>query len=135
MIIRSFLQKSLAFAKVGFHPLFGKRVLQAQKVTPEAASRSYSEMFAPHVGGFSIAMDVTGKQMDSYQFASLLKDRSDVRFFIGGAYGLERKFVQQCQQSISLSPLTFSHKIAAAVLMEQIYRGLCITHNHPYHKP
>jgi 23S rRNA (pseudouridine1915-N3)-methyltransferase len=30
--------------------------------------------------------------------------------------------------------LTYAHKIANIVLCEQIFRGLCINHNHPYHK-
>jgi hypothetical protein len=47
----------------------------------------------------------------------------------------DRKAFQLClKKIISLSRLTYAHKIAKVVLFEQIYRGLCIKNNHPYHK-
>jgi 23S rRNA (pseudouridine1915-N3)-methyltransferase len=57
-----------------------------------------------------------------------------VKFFIGGAYGFEKAFLDKGDKVISLSSLTFSHKIAKMVLLEQIFRGYAILHNHPYHK-
>jgi len=57
-----------------------------------------------------------------------------VKFFIGGAYGLENSFLQKSDAVISLGKLTMSHKIAKAVLLEQVYRGFSILNNHPYHK-
>jgi len=53
---------------------------------------------------------------------------------IGGAYGFNQEFLNKTQKVISLSKLTFAHKIAKTVLYEQIYRGHCIKNNHPYHK-
>jgi 23S rRNA (pseudouridine1915-N3)-methyltransferase len=64
----------------------------------------------------------------------LLKDRGVVNFFIGGAYGFERGFVAQSNNAISFGKITLSHKLVKVVLMEQIFRGLTILHNHPYHK-
>jgi len=58
----------------------------------------------------------------------------NVKFFIGGAYGFEEEFLQQSNAVISLGKITMSHKIAKAVLLEQIYRGFSILSNHPYHK-
>jgi 23S rRNA (pseudouridine1915-N3)-methyltransferase len=57
-----------------------------------------------------------------------------IKFFIGGAYGFEEKFLSQSDAVISLGKITMSHKIAKAVLLEQIYRGFSILSNHPYHK-
>jgi len=64
----------------------------------------------------------------------LLKDRQNVSFFIGGAYGFEKKFVKSCQKSISFGKITMSHKLVKVVLLEQIFRGLSINNHHPYHK-
>ncbi|MDN5377136.1 MAG: rRNA (pseudouridine1915-N3)-methyltransferase, partial [Sulfurospirillum sp.] len=44
------------------------------------------------------------------------------------------EFLKKTDKVISLSKLTYAHKIAKVVLLEQIYRGLCIKNNHPYHK-
>jgi len=57
-----------------------------------------------------------------------------VKFFIGGAYGFEESFLKKSDKVISLGKITMSHKIAKAVLLEQIYRGFSILSNHPYHK-
>jgi len=57
-----------------------------------------------------------------------------VKFFIGGAYGFEDEFLKQSNAVISLGKITMSHKIAKAVLLEQIYRAFSILSNHPYHK-
>ncbi len=57
-----------------------------------------------------------------------------IQFYIGGAYGLEEEFLKKSDKIISLGKITMSHKIAKAVLLEQIYRGFSILSNHPYHK-
>ena len=43
-------------------------------------------------------------------------------------------FLKKSDVVISLGNITMSHKIAKAVLLEQIYRGFSILTNHPYHK-
>jgi len=82
--------------------------------------------------GFNVILTPEGKLMDSYEFANIF-EHSKINFFIAGAWGFEEKFKKK-GKNISLSPLTMSHKIAKLVLFEQIYRGLSIKNNHPYHK-
>ena len=84
--------------------------------------------------GYNIALDVLGKSVDSFAFSKLLEDKNEVNFFIGGAYGFQREFLDKCDATISLSNLTFAHKVATLVLSEQIFRSLAIINNHPYHK-
>jgi len=72
--------------------------------------------------------------MDSFAFSKLLEDRLTINFFIGGAYGFDREFLKMCDTTLSLSDLTMAHKVANLVLTEQIFRGLAILNNHPYHK-
>ncbi len=99
------------------------------------AQKSYADLFEPWLGrGFTIALDPLGKEPTSEKFAELLRDRHEVTFFIGGAYGHSREFLGRCDRTISLSQLTMSHKVAKVTLFEQIYRGLTINHGHPYHK-
>lgn len=88
----------------------------------------------PYKKPFSIALSERGKSIDSIEFASLLKDKNEINFFVGGAYGFSDEFLNECDYVLSFSKLTFSHELARIVLLEQIYRGFCINKNHPYHK-
>ncbi len=114
---------------------FNKDIEKAQKISPQHAKTSYTREFEKYISkdDANIALHPSGEELDSYHFSNILKDRNIVNFFIGGAYGFEETFLCQTR-AISLSKLTFSHKIAQIVLCEQIFRALCIINNHPYHK-
>lgn len=134
-IINDFIKMSSKYAKVELHNLFNKKIAKAQTISDKEAQKSYSEVFEPYLNsGFNVALDVLGKRVDSFKFAQLIENSSTVNFFIGGAYGFERDFLDKCDRKISLSDLTMAHKIANVVLMEQLFRALCIINNHPYHK-
>ncbi|MBD3345749.1 MAG: 23S rRNA (pseudouridine(1915)-N(3))-methyltransferase RlmH [Chitinivibrionales bacterium] len=79
-----------------------------------------------------------GTLMNSMQFARWLDEKrgrgKTLLFALGGAYGLPEWIERECNEFVSLSPLTFPHKLAFHVLVEQIYRAFTILHNHPYHK-
>lgn len=123
------------FAQVDVIEYFDKDIAKAQDISPQAAKQSYTKAFGKYLsGGYNIALDPSSKQVDSFEFAKLLKDRVVVNFYIGGAYGLEESFVTQCNNTISFGKITLSHKLVKMVLMEQIFRGLAIINNHPYHK-
>ncbi len=134
-IIDDFIKMSSKYSKVEIHNLFNKKIAKAQMISDVEAKKSYSEVFEPFLNnGYNIALDVLGKKVDSYEFAKNLQNHAVINFFIGGAFGFETSFLQKCDKKISLSELTFAHKIANIVLLEQIFRGLCINNNHPYHK-
>lgn len=113
--------------------IFTSSIIKAQKTSSFEAQKSYTQAFLPYLSRYNLALHPSGMRIDSLDFAKLLEDQSEICFFIGGAYGFEDAFLQRTQ-AISLSPLTFSHQIAKMVLCEQIYRGLSIIANHPYHK-
>ena len=123
------------FAQVEIHEVFGKDIAKAHDVSASAAQKQYSAALERYLAdGYSVVLDPASKEVDSYEFSELLKDRGVVNFFIGGAYGFERGFVAQSNNAISFGKITLSHKLVKVVLMEQIFRGLTILHNHPYHK-
>lgn len=123
------------FAAMHDVEVFDKHVGKAQTLGGAAAKQAYTTVLEPYLNrGYSIALHPDGKIIDSFAFSKLLSDKMSVQFYIGGAYGLDSAFLKRCDRVISLSPLTMSHKIAKAVLLEQIYRGLTILNNHPYHK-
>ena len=123
------------FAQVEIHEIFGKEIAKAHDISALAARKQYTMALERYLSkGYSIVLDPASKEVDSYEFSELLKDRGVVNFFIGGAYGFERDFITKSNRAISFGKITLSHKLTKVVLMEQIFRGLTILHNHPYHK-
>lgn len=126
---------SSRWAKVEVHSLFNKQISKAQTLGEKESQQAYNEVYESKLdSGYNIALDVLGQKLDSFKFSKLLEDKITINFFIGGAYGFDRKFLSRCDKVISLSELTYAHKIANIVLCEQIFRSLCILNNHPYHK-
>ncbi len=122
------------YADIKDNVLFNKNIASSQTKGEKEARESYTKVYKPFLKGYSISLDTRGVTLDSYEFSDIFKNNSHINFFIGGAYGFEENFLNKTQKVISLSNLTYAHKIAKVVLFEQIYRGLCINASHPYHK-
>jgi len=123
------------FAKVTDREIFTKDVTKAHTISQSASQKAYTKALEGYIGkDFCVTLHPDGKLIDSFEFSKLLNDKMSVKFFIGGAYGFEDEFLNKSDRVISLGKITMSHKIAKAVLLEQIYRGFSILSNHPYHK-
>jgi len=123
------------FSTIKDTEMFPKDVAKAHTISVEASQASYTKVLEPHIGkDYCITLHPDGKIIDSFEFSKLLNDKMSIKFFIGGAYGFEDDFIEKSNAVISLGKITMSHKIAKAVLLEQIYRGFSILSNHPYHK-
>ncbi len=133
-IASEYIKMISRFAKVEEIKIFNKQIAAAQMIGEKEAKISYTKAYESHLKGYNVALDVEGEQLSSEQFSSLFNQDVTINFFIGGAFGFEEAFLGKTQKIISLSRLTYAHKIAKVVLFEQIYRGLCIKNNHPYHK-
>lgn len=85
-----------------------------------------------------IALTVTGKQMDIPQLAEFLRKQIEVygslAFLIGGPVGLSPDVLAACDETLSLSLLTYPHELARVVLLEQLYRAATIIGGEKYHK-
>lgn len=88
-------------------------------------------------GTHLIAMTEWGKRSTSVAFAEwtrqLFERPAKIFFLIAGAEGFSEEVLQACQDRISLSELTFPHKLARILLVEQLYRAQTIRSGHPYH--
>ncbi len=86
----------------------------------------------------TVACEPGGKDLDSLQFAELLRtardQNRDLAFLIGGAHGLAADLAAGSQMRLSLAPFTLPHELARLVLAEQIYRAGTIVRGEPYHK-
>jgi len=88
-------------------------------------------------GATVIALEIDGRQLSSSLFARDLERRGSrgkgvVAFVIGGADGIPPAFSQSTPDRWSLSPLTFPHRLARLVLVEQLYRAMTILRGEPY---
>lgn len=85
-----------------------------------------------------IALDVKGHAWSTEQLTGQLKhwqtDGRHVDLLIGGPDGLSQACLQKAHGKWSLSPLTLPHPLVRIILAEQLYRGLSILQNHPYHR-
>ena len=89
-------------------------------------------------GAFKIALCVEGKKLTSEGFASLLYERgaqsASVDFMIGSSAGLSDEVKKSADFLLSLSDMTFTHRLARVMLMEQLYRAYAIQTGRKYHK-
>lgn len=88
---------------------------------------------------YKIAMCVEGKQMPSEKFAELMHTAanngfSDIAFVIGGSFGLSDEVKTACDFRLSVSQMTFPHRMMKFILLEQIYRAMNILGGGKYHK-
>ena len=133
-ILKNYQKMISKYSQLTYKSIFSNKIASSQNQTKELAKKSYSVAYEPFLKGFNIALHPDGKLLDSFEFASIFENNTNVNFFIGGAYGFEKEFLNKCDRVISLSSLTFSHKIAKVALYEQIYRAFTIINKHPYHK-
>ena len=87
---------------------------------------------------YKIALCVEGREMSSEEYAAFLgkvKDASaQITFIVGGAFGLSEKVKRTCDSRISISKMTFTHRLARVLLLEQTYRAMNILAGGKYHK-
>lgn len=86
----------------------------------------------------TILFDVKGESLSSEDFAKLFENwflnNSELNFVIGGSYGVSDKIKQSANKRLSVSKMTFPHRLFRVMALEQIYRALSIINNSQYHK-
>lgn len=87
----------------------------------------------------TVALCIEGKRFSSESFASLLENEKNMgfgsaAFIIGSSYGISEEVKKKCRIKMSMSEMTFPHKFARIMLLEQIYRAFKINEGSDYHK-
>ncbi|PKN74059.1 MAG: hypothetical protein CVU50_00345 [Candidatus Cloacimonetes bacterium HGW-Cloacimonetes-3] len=85
---------------------------------------------------YVILLDEHGEQKTSLEFADFLvslSERQRIVFVIGGVFGAAQVIKTRADNTIALSKLTFTHRMARLILCEQIYRAMMIKANRSYH--
>ena len=88
---------------------------------------------------FVVALDERGQQLDSRALARLIEKHrasgtKQVTFVLGGHLGLSDEVRGRADFVLGLSRMTFTHEMARALLLEQVYRAFTIIHDLPYQK-
>ncbi len=94
------------------------------------------DVFTRHPSAGKIFLDPAGRSSSSADFVKLVSDAEatgqDLLFLIGGHDGLPPEWKGRADLLLSLSPMTFPHELARAMLAEQIYRAFTTLRGHPY---
>lgn len=100
----------------------------------QAEADSLGKALAKIAPGASVFMlEEGGEALDSPALARRLAQiNQPLVFVIGGALGLEPSFSSRYPK-LSLSSLTFTHEMARAILLEQLYRAATIIGGKTYH--
>ena len=100
-------------------------------------SRKYESELS-HLSGRLVLLDQEGTKMTSEEIANWLKtailDGETPNLAVGPHDGFSNELKKRADQTISLSQLTLTHEMAAALLMEQLYRASEINRGSPYHR-
>lgn len=82
-----------------------------------------------------VVLTEEGDLFSSVVFSKKLADQfpRDFCFVVGSAYGLHADCKKYASLKLSLSPMTLTHDHARVLLVEQLYRAVCIQAGHPYH--
>lgn len=131
---RKRLQRYTAVALVEVKDMVGKGVPDRVAVVREGQEL----LKATESANRRIALVATGRQLDSPELADFVRKQiahyNRIAFLIGGPLGLSAEVLQQCEESLSLSRLTFTHEFARLLLWEQLYRAGTIVAGESYHK-
>ena len=100
-------------------------------------SRKYESELS-HLSGRLVLLDQEGIKMTSEEIENWLKtailDGETTNLAVGPHDGFSNELKKRADQTISLSQLTLTHEMAAALLMEQLYRASEINRGSPYHR-
>jgi 23S rRNA (pseudouridine1915-N3)-methyltransferase len=95
-----------------------------------------ADWWSKHAAACKVLLDPAGRPMDSAGFIELVsktqREARDLVFVVGGADGLPEGWRPRADLLLSLSPMTFPHELARAMLAEQIYRAFTSLRGHPY---
>ena len=85
-----------------------------------------------------LLLDLKGKELDSVELSNKISkltiNYSEISFLIGGSKGINNMVREKCDYSLCFSKFTFPHQLFRLILLEQIYRSICIINNIKYHK-
>jgi 23S rRNA (pseudouridine1915-N3)-methyltransferase len=130
------LGRSAGIAPVGIAEIPESRAATARLRMADEAARLRAGLPPEAV---TVALDGGGRDITSEEFAALIGGWRDggagtLAFFIGGPDGLDPDIKARAAHSLAFGRMTWPHRLARIMLLEQVYRSVTILVNHPYHR-
>lgn len=90
------------------------------------------------LGDFVVLLDLGGKRLSSNDLAGFIGERmvrstKNLVFVVGGAFGFGQAVYDRADFKLSMSDMTFSHRMIRLLICEQLYRAFTILRGEPYH--
>lgn len=108
--------------------------IEKEKIIQKESSSILSHIKA---SSYVIALDLTGNQYTSEEFATKMKHlplyHSHLTFLIGGTLGMSKELLISSKERISFSKMTFPHQLIRVFLLEQLFRSFKIQNGETYH--
>jgi 23S rRNA (pseudouridine1915-N3)-methyltransferase len=115
---------------------FLKRTSRWATVAMREIDPTRYDVFVRHPAAQKVFLDPAGKLWDSQKFIGFIEESErlsrDIVFLLGGHDGLPPAWRPRADLLLSLSPMTFPHELARAMLAEQVYRAFASLRGHPY---
>jgi 23S rRNA (pseudouridine1915-N3)-methyltransferase len=130
-----------AFAARLVWPLVVREVELKRPLPSEQAKAEEARLLLDAVGDRAtiVALDEHGAEWTSAEFARRVgawRDTgvTDLAFAIGGADGHGTALLDRAVAKVAFGRMTWPHRLARIMLVEQIYRAQQIIAGHPYHR-
>ena len=138
-LIERYLERLSRYVRVAIHEIKAEKI--SKNISPSLIKNKEAERILKFIDntGKLLVWDQRGKQLNSLEFAFLLKNLEAQGIpvlwnVIGGPLGLAPHLIRKANHVLSLSIMTFPHDLARLLVVEQLYRAYSILHGSPYHR-
>ncbi len=137
-LVSRYLKQLKTFAKIEIQELSESKHARTGDLDRARSEDAESLRSALVPGAKHILLTEHGKTFSSPDFAKTLQDWSEnetvpIQFLLAGPHGISKELESEVDLNLSLSPMTFPHDIARALLLEQLYRAMTILSGKTYH--
>ena len=125
---------------VGIKNLEIKELPISKKSSIKERQKEEAKIISQHIkqDNLNVFLDGKGENINSVDISQIISkssfDGKNLVFFIGGPDGFDEKIIKVANKIISFGRVTWPHKLIRIMLLEQLYRGITILNNHPYHR-
>ena len=125
---------------VGIKSIEIKELPISKKSSIKERQKEEEKIISQHIkqDNLNVFLDGKGENINSVDISQIISESSfngkDLVFFIGGPDGFDEKIIKVANKIISFGRVTWPHKLIRIMLLEQLYRGITILNNHPYHR-